>query len=53
MKPYHLAMNIEGKPVMVVGGGQVALRKVRTLMESGAIVSIMAPAVEQIGRAHV
>jgi precorrin-2 dehydrogenase/sirohydrochlorin ferrochelatase len=46
MKPYHLAMNIEGKPVMVVGGGQVALRKVRTLMESGAIVSIMARAVE-------
>jgi len=46
MKTYHLAMNIEGKPVMVVGGGQVALRKVRTLMESGAIVSIMAPAVE-------
>jgi precorrin-2 dehydrogenase/sirohydrochlorin ferrochelatase len=46
MKTYHLAMNIEGKPVMVVGGGQVALRKVRTLMESGAIVSIMARAVE-------
>ncbi len=44
MKPYHLAMNIQEKPVMVVGGGQVALRKVRTLKECGAIVTIVSPA---------
>jgi len=36
-------MDIENKPVLVVGGGRVALRKVRTLLEYRAIVKIVSP----------
>jgi precorrin-2 dehydrogenase/sirohydrochlorin ferrochelatase len=39
-------MNIEGKPVVVVGGGKVALRKVVSLLESGATVTVVSPRVE-------
>jgi precorrin-2 dehydrogenase/sirohydrochlorin ferrochelatase len=46
MKLYHVAMNIQGKPAMVFGGGQVALRKVRALLECGAVISIVSPAIE-------
>ena len=43
----HLALNIDMKslPVLVAGGGRVAERKIRTLMESGADVSVVAPEV--------
>jgi precorrin-2 dehydrogenase/sirohydrochlorin ferrochelatase len=37
-------MNLHGKRVVVVGGGRVALRKTLSLLESGAKVTIISPA---------
>ncbi len=38
---YPIFLNISGKKCVVVGGGQVALRKVRTLLEHGASVEVI------------
>lgn len=46
MKPYPVMMNLEGKKVLVIGGGKVALRKIRSLMESGASVAVISPRLE-------
>jgi precorrin-2 dehydrogenase/sirohydrochlorin ferrochelatase len=46
VKLYPLMMNIEGKSVAVVGGGKVALRKVRSLLECGAKVTVISPVLE-------
>lgn len=43
MKPYPVMMNLVGKRVLVVGGGRVATRKVRGLLESGAAVTVVSP----------
>ena len=40
---YPIFLNISGKRCVVVGGGQVALRKVRTLLEYGASVEVVSP----------
>ncbi len=42
--PVHLA--IAGQPVLVVGGGAVAVRRTGGLLACGALVTIVAPAVE-------
>jgi precorrin-2 dehydrogenase/sirohydrochlorin ferrochelatase len=41
--------DLDGRPVVVIGGGDVAERKVRTLLECGARVTLVAPEVS----AHV
>lgn len=38
-----VALNVSGRRVVVVGGGQVAARKIRTLLEVGARVELIAP----------
>jgi uroporphyrin-III C-methyltransferase/precorrin-2 dehydrogenase/sirohydrochlorin ferrochelatase len=40
-----LNINVQGRPVLVVGGGDLALRKARILSRSGAVLTIVAPAV--------
>ncbi len=40
---YPIFLNINGKKCVVVGGGQVALRKVRILLEHGASVEVVSP----------
>ena len=40
---YPLFCDLEGKKVLVVGGGQVALRKAETLLECGAKVLVVSP----------
>ena len=40
---YPIFLNITGKKCVVVGGGQIALRKVRTLLDYGASVRVISP----------
>jgi len=43
MKFYPINLNIEKKSCVVVGGGEVALRKIRSLLAAGAVVKVIAP----------
>lgn len=40
---YPAQLDVRGLPVLVVGGGDVALRKVGSLVESGARVTVVSP----------
>jgi siroheme synthase-like protein len=42
---YPVALRLAGKPVLVVGGGSVADRKVVSLLAAGAVVTVVAPKV--------
>ncbi|MBI5117709.1 bifunctional precorrin-2 dehydrogenase/sirohydrochlorin ferrochelatase [Candidatus Poribacteria bacterium] len=41
--PYSISVNLEKVPVLVVGGGMVALRKIESLIASGARVHVVSP----------
>ncbi len=41
MSYYPIYLELEGKTVLVVGGGNVARRKVETLLEYGAVINIV------------
>jgi len=43
---YPVFLDLQGIPVLVVGGGAVALRKVKGLVQAGADVTVVAPALE-------
>ena len=43
MKLYPLNLDIENQNVVVIGGGEVALRKICGLLEAGALVKVIAP----------
>ena len=44
MNPYYpVFLNLSGKKCVVAGGGQVALRKVTTLLQYGADVTVISP----------
>ncbi len=45
MRYYPVFLDIRGKPCAVIGGGSVAERKVRSLVNAGASVSVIAPEV--------
>jgi len=40
---YPIFLDLRNRPVLVVGAGKVALRKVRGLVEAGARVTVIAP----------
>ncbi len=40
---YPVFLNLQGRPILVVGGGEVAARKVLPLIECGALVRVGAP----------
>jgi uroporphyrin-III C-methyltransferase / precorrin-2 dehydrogenase / sirohydrochlorin ferrochelatase len=42
---YPLMLDVTGRKVVVAGGGQVALRRVRALLAAGALVHVVAPRV--------
>jgi len=42
---YPIALELEGRPCLVVGGGAVAERKVEALLEAGARVTVVSPTV--------
>jgi siroheme synthase-like protein len=41
---YPVSLDVSGRPCLVVGGGKVAARKARTLLDCGAAVTVIAPA---------
>lgn len=43
---FAIEMNLEGKNVLVVGGGRIALRKVKTLLPTGARITVVAPMID-------
>lgn len=43
MVPYPINIDISGWPVIVIGGGTVATRKVTSLLECGALVTVISP----------
>lgn len=43
---FPVFLNLEGKACLVVGGGLVALRKIESLLECGAAVSLVSPVIE-------
>ena len=40
---YPVSLDVSGRPCLVVGGGPVAARKARALLECGATVTVVAP----------
>jgi uroporphyrin-III C-methyltransferase/precorrin-2 dehydrogenase/sirohydrochlorin ferrochelatase len=40
---YPLGLDLAGRRAVVVGGGRVALRRTRALLEAGALVTVIAP----------
>lgn len=43
--PHVVFLKLEGHPAIVVGGGRVAERKVRALLDCGAVVTVVSPEV--------
>lgn len=43
MRYFPLFLDLINKPVLVVGGGEVASRKVEALLKAGADVTIVSP----------
>jgi len=46
VKPYPVMMNLDERQAIVVGGGRVAARKIASLLESGARVTVISPELE-------
>ncbi|GAK83204.1 siroheme synthase / Precorrin-2 oxidase /sirohydrochlorin ferrochelatase [Vibrio ponticus] len=53
MQYFPMFLDLKDKEVLVVGGGEVACRKVETLIRAGAIVTIVSPAIENFLHALV
>jgi precorrin-2 dehydrogenase/sirohydrochlorin ferrochelatase len=41
---YPLFLNLQNQPVTVIGAGKVAVRKIRSLLAAGAVVTVISPA---------
>ena len=47
MNTLPLSLNLEGQPCLIVGGGNVASRKIQVLAEAGAKLTIVSPELDQ------
>lgn len=47
MRYFPIFVDLENRPVMVVGGTEEALRKIRLLKKTGAIINVIAPALHE------
>ncbi len=53
MALFPLFVELAGRPCVVLGGGAVAERKVQSLLEAGALVTVVSPSLTPALRAHV
>ena len=44
---FPIFLNLRARPVLVVGGGRVAFAKVASLLEAGALVTVVAPSIDK------
>jgi precorrin-2 dehydrogenase/sirohydrochlorin ferrochelatase len=44
---YPVNLNLNGKKCLIVGGGEVATRKISSLIETGAKITIISPVVTE------
>ena len=44
---FPIFLNLRSRPVLVVGGGRVAFGKVASLLEAGALVTVVAPSIDK------
>jgi len=47
MKLYPVMINMNGKLAVIIGGGEVAARKVSDLLEAGAVVKVISPEISR------
>lgn len=47
MRYFPIFVDLDNRPVTVVGGTEEALRKVRLLLKTGAVINIIAPAIHE------
>ena len=47
MQNYPIFMNLQDQPCLIVGGGPVALRKIRLMLSAGAKITVVAPEICQ------
>lgn len=47
-RPFPVNLRLAGKPVLVVGGGSVARRKIGQLLEAGADITVVAPLIDPL-----
>ena len=47
MNTYPVSLTLDGRRVLVVGGGKLATRRVADLLEAGALVEVVSPTVSQ------
>lgn len=47
MNYYPIFLDLRGRPCLVVGGGQIATRKVEGLLKSGAMLTVISPKVNE------
>ena len=45
LKNYPITLKLTGKPVVVIGGGKVAERKIHNLLDTGAIITVISPTI--------
>jgi siroheme synthase-like protein len=45
MRGYPVSLALDGRRVLVAGGGRVATRRIEGLLETGALIEVVAPAV--------
>ncbi len=46
MNHLPVSLDLRRRPVVVIGGGEVALRKVRRLLDAGAVVTVVSPTLD-------
>jgi precorrin-2 dehydrogenase/sirohydrochlorin ferrochelatase len=52
MSYYPIFLDLRGKRCLVVGGGEIATRKIEGLLQAGASVTVISPEVTEIIRDH-